>query len=114
MTESLSAIDRDALERAFAAARSESVGEREHLDRILAQSGWRPAAESAAYHLQCSSLKLRPWQSPPCEGFDDTIDGSYGHTRAEVTLRRRMLAAGLSIFEPDPVSALQSKSATVA
>ncbi len=62
----LSKVDREALQRALAMARAESEQERAHIDRVLAEEGWREAAETAAYHLQDRALKLRPWQPPPC------------------------------------------------
>jgi hypothetical protein len=40
--------------------------------------------------------------NPPC----------YGHHPEEIALRQRLLAAGLSLFEPDPLGALtQAESA---
>ena len=68
------------------------------------------AAESAAYHCQCRALRLRPWQAPPCGCFSDEVGLGYGHSRAEVLLRRRMLAANISLFEPDPHAALAAKA----
>jgi hypothetical protein len=108
----LSRVDREALDRALRMARAESVEEREHLDRVMAREGWQGAAESAVYHLQDRALKLRPWQPPPywirdLEGDlaagDDGISGRY---RAAL-LTQRLLRAGLSRFEPDPLGALE-------
>jgi len=68
--------------------------------------------------MQCRTLKLKCWMAPPCHCRSDVIDDStYGHKRAEVELRRRMLAAGLSLFEPCPAEALaavEAKSVSVA
>jgi hypothetical protein len=113
----LSRIDREALTRALKMARAESEAERERFDREVAQRGWQHAAEAAAYHCQDRALKLRPWQPPPCwirdlEGDlaagDDGISGRY---RAAL-LTQRLLRAGISRFEPDPLGALaQAESA---
>jgi hypothetical protein len=106
----LTAIDRDALRRAFEAAAAEGAGYREHLDGIEARDGWVSAAESASYHLQVKNLRLRPWQCPPCSCWSDEVGHGYGRSRAEVMLRRRMLKANISLFEPDPHAALAAKA----
>jgi hypothetical protein len=112
MTETeLTATDVDALTRAFEIGRRESPAYRGHLKHIEAQRGWRQAAESASYHCQIRTLKLRPWQPPPSwvrdiEGSlalgDDGIGGWYTATK----LAQRLLAVGLSLYEPDPPTAL--------
>jgi hypothetical protein len=106
MTTTLSPIDQDALTRALEIARAGSVQERERFDDIEAQHGWREAAERAAYSRQVKVLGLRPWQCPPCDSSDE-VGAGYGRSRGEVLLRKRMLAAGLSRFEPDPITALE-------
>ena len=77
------------------------------------REGWQWAAETAAYQCQDKALKLRPWQPPPCwirdpdgdlAAGDDGIGGRY----AAAKLTRRLLQAGLSRFEPDPVDALEA------
>jgi hypothetical protein len=104
----LSPIDREALERALARVQAESEEERDRFDRMLGGSGWQWAAESAAYHCQIAALKLKPWQAPPAHVHGDEIDPSvYGCKPGEVALKRRLLAAGLSRFEPDPLGALE-------
>ena len=43
-------------------------------------------------------------------GLNDEIDptegDSYGNRAEEVALKRKMLALGISIFEPDPLAAI--------
>ena len=107
MEPGLSRVDRDALRRSLEIARAESKVEREHLASIEAREGWLEAAERASYHLQVKNLKLKPWHCPPCACFSDEVGLGYGRSRAEVLLRRRMLGAGLSLYEPDPVAALE-------
>jgi hypothetical protein len=107
MTTTLSPIDRDALERALVIARAENGTECARFDDIEARHGWREAGERAAYHLQVKTLRLKPWHCPPCDCRSDEIGHGYGHSRAEVMLRRRMLEAKLSLYEPDPAAALE-------
>jgi hypothetical protein len=111
MTEMIE-TDRDALTRALALARAESESERERFDREEAESGWQWAAESAAYACQCATLRLKVWQAPPMHAGDVVTDAPcYGHRPEEVGLRRRMLALGISVFEPDPIAAVQAAEA---
>jgi hypothetical protein len=103
----LSRTDRDALERALELARAVSEAERTRFDAIETREGWQEAAERAAYRLQVKTLKLRPWQCPPCDCRSDEVGQGYGHSRGEVMLRHRMLKARISLFEPDPIAALE-------
>jgi hypothetical protein len=109
-TTGLSEIDREALTRALEMARAESEAERAHFDEMLSREGWQEAAHAAAYACQCRTLKLRPWQAPPIHVHSDVVTSppSYGHQPEEVTLRRRLLAVGLSLFEPDPIAAIET------
>jgi hypothetical protein len=109
----LTKADRDALRRALEMARAGSEEEREHIDRVLAEDGWQRAAETAAYHCQDARLHLKPWQPPPCwirnlagnlAAGDDGVGGRY----AAAKLVQRLLARGLSRFEPDPLGALEA------
>ena len=58
--------------------------------------------------MQGDALRLKLWQSPPCHLSEDgkvqdcDIEGQI--------LLRRMVAAGLSIYEPDPIAALAAKA----
>src|SRR6516162_10848102 len=108
----LSEVDREALERCLKIARADPE-ERETIDRIMREDGWYRAADFACYHCQMSLVRPRLWQPLPMdiqdiEGTlakgDDGLGGSY---RAALLLRR-MLRAGLSRYEPDPVRALDA------
>ena len=110
----LSAVDLEALTRSFELGCRESTAYRFHLTAIEKQTGWREAAEHASYHHQIRTLKLRPWQPPPSwvrdiegtlEAGDDDIGGWYRAAQ----LAQRLLAVGLSLYEPNPVSALEAK-----
>ena len=52
--------------------------------------------------LQSDTLKLRPWQLPPCTAKQDDPN----ERDKEAQALRKMLAAGLSRYEPDPLAAL--------
>jgi hypothetical protein len=109
MTKRLRAIDREALERAIAIDRQRDLATRQQIDEKLEREPWREVAEFAAYGCQCTALHLKPWQPPPCWAHPDDGDGEYGPVmgrRAAAELLRRLLAAGLSRYEPDPVKAL--------
>jgi hypothetical protein len=93
------ATDIEALERAFNLGCEESEAYREHLERIARQSGWDVAAENASYHFQCRSLALKPWEAAP--------SNTYASSQKELTLRQRLLRAGLSLYEPFPTEALK-------
>ena len=110
-TTKLRAIDRDAMRRAIEIVRRESFMRREQIDEKLTSEPWEEVGSFAAYAAQCTALKLKPWQAPPCHtrGFTDNPSDSYGNRPAETKLRDDLLAAGLSVFEPDPEAALAAK-----
>jgi hypothetical protein len=48
---------------------------------------------------------------PPCDANDeiDPAEGDrYGNRTDEVALKRKMVALGISIFEPDPLAAISA------
>jgi len=102
----IDALDADAFRRAIAWCRSH--GDADAIERTWAREGFEAAGHSAAYSAQCTTLRLKPWQCPPCDacGQAPGDPNVYGARPAEVELRDRLLAAGLSVYEPDPLSAL--------
>jgi hypothetical protein len=101
MTEYLSPVDHDALRRAAEQMRREPMRAQQFAD-IEADQGLLEAQMQAAYHCQVNNLELRPWESPPMYGDSGSGDG---RVRARELLKR-LLAAGLSRYEPDPLKAL--------
>jgi hypothetical protein len=104
-------VDRQALKRALVMARAESPGRARQIDAMLAERpSWLRAALFASYSCQSETLHLKPWQSPPCwMGDTKPIDDPQQHGLfAAWDLRRRLLAAGLSAYEPDPIAALNA------
>jgi hypothetical protein len=71
------------------------------LDAKLAGETWLEVAAFAAHACQCRALHLKPWETPPCSVAD--MDDDAG---APGRLLHRMLAVGLSKYEPDPLAAL--------
>jgi hypothetical protein len=89
-------INRDAMARAIEWMRQESANSREQIEDKLKRE---EAGHFAAYAAQCSTLRLKPWESPPSNLWGDYCSDG-------IELYDRLVAAGLSVFEPDPVKAL--------
>jgi hypothetical protein len=105
----MKAVDRAAMKAAIERKRGESPADRARIDEIIAKEGFEEAGETAAYSEQCRNLNLRPWQpapmwAQPCADGPD--DGIMGWKQAELLLQR-LLASGLSKYEPDPLGALE-------
>jgi hypothetical protein len=109
----LSEVDQEACERAIAIMRNSSAERREQLDRLLAEDGFDAAADLAVYHCQRELIRPRLWQPTPADIDPAEIeaiiargdDGKAGRFVA-AKLLRKMLRAGLSRFEPQPIEAL--------
>jgi hypothetical protein len=107
LTPSLPEQDRDAFERAIEMMRQHSPARAAQIDDTLTREGLTAGGEFAAYFCQCETLRLKPWQAPPSHVRGDVPDPNvYGARPGEIELRDRLAAAGLSVFEPDPVQAL--------
>jgi hypothetical protein len=113
------ARDVDAWERCIEIERSRSPAHAERINEKLAQEGLEKAGRDAAYACQYATLRLRPWDWTPswvepsqidaiiARGKDNTAP-QQGDYNAAVLLRK-MLAAGISRWEPDPMEALAKK-----
>lgn len=103
----LKRIDRDALQRALRMARTRNP------DRFPPGRGNLDDATSATYSCQMDSLHLKPWQPLPCWAEEDRPRDEHpiqGRVAAWL-LARRLVKMGLSIYEPDPVAALEAAAA---
>ncbi len=101
-------IDKDALTRALELAQAEP-DHSEKIKSMLEERPWEEVAQFAACHQQCKNLGLKPEETPPCHGaVNVSAPGSTGDLSfpAANQLLQRMLASGLSQWEPDPESAL--------
>ena len=79
-------------------------------DRSLRMSHGVDVAEFAAYSCQIKSLSLKPWQSPPVHEDEDADEPDNAERESDTAARkllRRMLRAGVSRFDPDPLAALE-------
>jgi hypothetical protein len=96
--------DVEALQRSLLA----TLDERDDPDRIrqvramLTDRPWFEVAEFCAYHQQVKNLQCKPWHSPPCWiGGYHTVEPEYEE------IGRRLVQAGLSLYEPDPLKAIE-------
>jgi hypothetical protein len=76
----------------------------------------RPKLERALFACnvaQSEALNLKPWEVCPAESDPDPSDNaSYAEQKRRARqLADRLRAAGLSIYEPDPIAALGDCSA---
>ena len=107
----LSKIDREAFGRALAMDPDRDRTS-PPIDRKLDPERWYEAAHSAAYACQCEALRPQPWQPVPANEYvsvtdDDREYGPVMGRAAAAELLRRLLAVGLSRYEPDPLGALE-------
>ena len=98
--------DRDALKRCMAIAMTEP-SRAEQLRSMLKDQPWEKVARFAASCVQHRSLQLRPWEETPSHAYTRMNDGSLRRDPDAGALLDRMLAGGLSQYEPDPVAALK-------
>jgi hypothetical protein len=104
MTE-LTEADRDALERAMEITMREPdrAGQ---LTSMLEDQPWESVAQFAAYHCQTKFMRLKPWEAAPCHALIDEGNGRITRDRQAGAVMDRLLDAGLSQWEPNPVEAL--------
>jgi hypothetical protein len=99
-------VDSEALRRALKMARAEPEY-REQMARKAEAEGWESAARFASYSLQIDNLGLKPWMDPPC----------FAEVRPDpeaLKILLKLLGAGLSRYEPDPIAALAEARRTPA
>ncbi len=97
MTTQLTKADMDALRRAVEIdCRHDPVRRRQVAAKLAAGEDWVSVARSCAYRCQIESMHLQPWEHT-------IIFADDSESRA---LRRRVIAAGLSICEPEPLELL--------
>jgi hypothetical protein len=110
----LTPTDEDALRRALFAARAESPARAKQIDSLLADESWQQVAVFAATCAQSRSLNLMPWQNVPFRASLADLNqppGDVSGRRESAELKKRLIACKLSIFEPDPIAALERAEA---
>ena len=117
--EPIPAVDEEALERAIdICLKHKSPADQRQMEQKLAddQQDWWDIETFASYSCQMDALNLPPWQQPPCWINPNEIENilavggkdDIGGTFAAATLLKRLLAAGLSQYEPEPLKALKA------
>jgi hypothetical protein len=113
----LSETDRAALTLAIERARTQDAGFAQQIDRMLADTDWMEVGMFLAACCQRQTLRLKPWQIPPCRIRDPDhpdrsrdrrygqMDGRYDAAR----LLRQMYDLGISRWHPDPLAAIEEK-----
>jgi hypothetical protein len=106
-TTMISDLDLDAMRRAIDWGRAFQMHEpqiRLFPDPMPAEGSpaWLDLAERLASIAQTHTLGLKPWQSPPID-----VDATgFANSPEEIELCRRVRDLGISIFEPDPATAI--------
>lgn len=106
----LSAADVDAMTRAITLVRGR--GRRRQIDEKLKVEKWARVGRFAAYSCQIDSLHLEPWEWPPIwiRDVDAAMTAPDDARRIgdAARLLQRMLALGLSRYEPSPMAAISA------
>jgi hypothetical protein len=109
----LDPVDADAFERAIAMTRANGGPDAVQIESMLRKRPWEEVGRFAAMCRQADNLALGLHLTPPCWATEADLvpdpnepDDAYGR-RAAAVLRKRLLAAGLSAYEPDPLDALE-------
>ena len=107
-------LDCEALELAVQQCRADPVHTEQIADK-LRNEDWETVAEFCSYSCQMNSLNLKPWEISPCEidnpDDPDDLPRPYEGRYEAADLLKRMLAAGVSKFHPDPLAAIEAASA---
>jgi hypothetical protein len=107
----LTDVDRDAMTRAIETTRNESRARRRQVDSMLASRPFERVGRFASFSCQMDALHLDPFEVPPC--WINNIDvalitpNDARHIPGSARLLQKMLALGLSRFEPNPLQAIQ-------
>ena len=96
--------DKAALELCMERYKAQDKESRQQIASMLKDSSWHEVAIFACSNVQYQALCLKPWQTPPC--FVDEDDPEERAQDAQLLLQR-MLAAGISRYHPDPLTALR-------
>jgi hypothetical protein len=114
---SLSRIDHDALTRAVAIQSKDPVQRRRIAEKLAAGEDWERVAGFCASACQHDALALMPWQSSPLwfgNHLDEVLREPFGDSsgrREAGEVLKKLLALGLSKFEPSPVLAIEHAEA---
>jgi hypothetical protein len=105
----LSKTDEAALRLAIEAARNEDPRRRAQIDdKLSSGESFESVGKFASSCAQSRSLDLKPWEICPADFHASDLNDPRPQRGARKTydLLTRMLAAGLSRFDPDPIQSL--------
>src|SRR5262245_40235078 len=112
-------LDRDAMKRAIEELHRKGGADAEQIALKLANEPWADVGRYGSFCCQYEHLQLRPWQTPPCwlrddDDVADALSRPDDHTgrRTAAEIVKRLLAAGLSRYEPDPLGALATATSS--
>jgi hypothetical protein len=112
-------VDRDAMRRAIEEVRSWGGVDAEQIEQKLRDEPWADVGRYACYACQDKHLQLKLWEVAPCWLRDDcdvedalSQPHDYSGRREAGEIVKRLLAAGLSRYEPDSLGALARVEAT--
>ena len=108
----LDPVDAEAFTRAIELHRGMSQENAEQVDHWLKRDGWLQAARYCVANCQKSLIRPKLWLELPMYIEPSDIEGiiargpDRGGEYAAARMLRRMLKAGLSRYEPQPIEAL--------
>lgn len=115
MTADIDDADRAALDLSIKLVLDGPVIDASVVRAYLKEGDWWEAASQASYNRQMDHLELDPWESPPCWIDEDEIDdiiargpGIDCKNYNGALLLRKMIAAGIAKYHPQPITALAS------
>jgi hypothetical protein len=105
--------DRAALTLALERCRAQGESRSRQLDEMLEGESWQEVATFAAFSCQMRSLRLKPWQFPPCFiYFDEPVEADDIHGKHEAQqLLREMFEHDISRWHPFPLEAIEEAKA---
>ena len=110
-------VDRDAMARAITAACARSEERRNQIIGFLEARPRELVADFAAGCEQRRNLGLTPWEDPPTYIWPEDIEAIIARGPVDnreytgACVLKKLLAAGLSQYEPNPTVALKRASA---
>jgi hypothetical protein len=109
----MTSIDKDALTRAIEIARKDPVPRR-RIDEALADGeDWERSRGDCARRCEHDALNLMPWQLAPLY-YTNHLESALRETsgrREACEVLKKLLALGLSKFEPNPLRAIEQAEA---
>ncbi|CAN7732117.1 hypothetical protein [Mesorhizobium sp. LjNodule214] len=103
----MNAKDKKALQRCMEIA-SRDPSRAGQIASMLKDRPWEEVATFACYCAQTASLNLKPWETAPAFA-DTTYPEGIRRDPDAGALQDKMLAAQMSVFDPEPMKVLRAK-----